>query len=305
MLNWDNNIKQFLAFLKIEKGLSENSILAYQNDVCKLMDYAVSIHKTPEEISTDDLKNLMAVLYDFGLSARTQARIISGIKSFYQYLVYEDLLFEDPSYYLEQPKIGRKLPEVLTVEEIDALIAAVDLSKNEGQRNRALLETLYACGLRVSELVELKFDQLHFQEGFLRIIGKGNKERLVPVSPSVEHEISSYVQNSRADIVIVPGNENYVFLNRRGAKLTRVMIFTIIKQLAEQIGLHKNISPHTFRHSFATHLLEGGANLRAIQDMLGHESITTTEIYTHLDQSYIRDAIISYHPRNKTTLDPH
>lgn len=305
MLNWDNNIKQFLAFLKIEKGLSENSILAYQNDVCKLMDYAVSIHKTPEEISTDDLKNLLAVLYDFGLSARTQARIISGIKSFYQYLVYEDLLFEDPSYYLEQPKIGRKLPEVLTVEEIDALIAAIDLSKNEGQRNRALLETLYACGLRVSELVDLKFDQLHFEEGFLRILGKGNKERLVPVSPSVVNEISTYVHHSRADIVIVPGNENYVFLNRRGAKLTRVMIFTIIKQLAEQIGLQKNISPHTFRHSFATHLLEGGANLRAIQDMLGHESITTTEIYTHLDQSYIRDAIISYHPRNKITSDPH
>lgn len=301
MLNWDNNIKQFLAFLKIEKGLSENSILAYQNDVCKLMDYAVSIHKTPEEISTEDLKNLMAVLYDFGLSARTQARIISGIKSFYQYLVYEDLLFDDPSYYLEQPKIGRKLPEVLTVEEIDALIAAIDLSKNEGQRNRAILETLYACGLRVSELVDLKFDQLYFHEGFLRIIGKGNKERLVPVSASVEHEISSYVQNTRAELNIATGNENYVFLNRRGAKLTRVMIFTIIKQLADAIGLQKNISPHTFRHSFATHLLEGGANLRAIQDMLGHESITTTEIYTHLDQSYIRDAILSYHPRNQKT----
>lgn len=301
MLNWDNNIKQFLAFLKIEKGLSENSILAYQNDVCKLMDYAVSIHKTPEEISTEDLKNLMAVLYDFGLSARTQARIISGIKSFYQYLVYEDLLFDDPSYYLEQPKIGRKLPEVLTVEEIDALIAAIDLSKNEGQRNRAILETLYACGLRVSELVDLKFDQLYFHEGFLRIIGKGNKERLVPVSASVEQEISSYVQNTRAELNIAAGNENYVFLNRRGAKLTRVMIFTIIKQLADVIGLQKNISPHTFRHSFATHLLEGGANLRAIQDMLGHESITTTEIYTHLDQSYIRDAILSYHPRNQKT----
>ncbi len=204
----------------------------------------------------------------------------------------------DPSELLEQPKLGRKLPEVLTIEEIDALLAAIDLSKNEGHRNRAMLETLYSCGLRVSELVGLRFSDLFFEEGFIRVIGKGNKERLVPVSPQVQKEIEIYQQHIRNHLTIQKGSENIVFLNRRGAQLTRVMVFTIIKNLAEAIGLKKNISPHTFRHSFATHLIEGGANLRAIQEMLGHESITTTEIYTHLDQRFLRDAILSFHPRN-------
>jgi integrase/recombinase XerD len=210
----------------------------------------------------------------------------------------EEIVSTDPSELLEMPSLGRKLPEVLSVEEIDALIEGIDLSTNEGHRNKAILETLYSCGLRVSELVDLQFQHLFFDEGFIRVIGKGNKQRLVPVSPSVEKEISIYIDHVRNHMDIKKGNESFVFLNRRGAKLTRVMIFTIIKNLAQKIGLKKNISPHTFRHSFATHLLEGGANLRAIQEMLGHESITTTEIYTHLDQSFLKEAIISYHPRN-------
>jgi integrase/recombinase XerD len=298
MSAWDRYIKHFVSYLKIERGLAENSILAYQNDVIKLADFAIPRKKTIQEISYTDLKEFVAVLYDLGLSARSQARIISGIKHFYGFLLLENEINDDPSELLELPKIGLKLPVYLTIEEIDALIHAIDLSKNEGHRNRAMLETLYSCGLRVSELVNLRFSDLFFEEGFIRVIGKGNKERLVPVSPSVEKEIGIYVDFYRKQQDAKPGNENIVFLNRRGAKLTRVMIFTIIKDLSEAIGLTKNISPHTFRHSFATHLIEGGANLRAIQEMLGHESITTTEIYTHLDQRFLRDAIQSFHPRN-------
>jgi integrase/recombinase XerD len=298
MSAWDRYIKHFVSYLKIERGLAENSILAYQNDVFKLADFAIPRKKTIQEISYTDLKEFVAVLYDLGLSARSQARIISGIKHFYGFLLLENEITDDPSELLEQPKIGLKLPVYLTIEEIDALIHAIDLSKNEGHRNRSMLETLYSCGLRVSELVNLRFSDLFFEEGFIRVIGKGNKERLVPVSPSVEKEIGIYVDFYRKQQDAKPGNENIVFLNRRGAKLTRVMIFTIIKDLSEAIGLTKNISPHTFRHSFATHLIEGGANLRAIQEMLGHESITTTEIYTHLDQRFLRDAIQSFHPRN-------
>ena len=233
-----------------------------------------------------------------GLSARSQARIISGWKQFFDFLLMEEVRKDDPSESLELPKIGRKLPEVLTIEEIDSLIAAIDLNSNEGQRNKAIIETLYSCGLRVSELVSLKFEDCFFDEGFIRVIGKGNKERLVPVSPSVIEEVTFYVKNDRENAPIKRGNEAFVFLNRRGAQLTRVMIFTIIKRLADTAGIKKNISPHTFRHSFATHLIEGGANLRAVQDMLGHESITTTEIYTHLDQRFLREAILTYHPRN-------
>ena len=295
---WERYIKDFVSYLKIEKGLAENSILAYQNDVDKLKDFAVGIGKTADQLDYEDLKQFLSTLFDLGLSARSQARIISGIKQFYGFLILENLVKVDPSELLEQPKLGRKLPEVLTIEEIDALLAAIDLSKNEGHRNRAMLETLYSCGLRVSELVGLRFSDLFFEEGFIRVIGKGNKERLVPVSPQVQKEIDIYQQHIRNHLNIQKGSENIVFLNRRGAQLTRVMVFTIIKNLAETIGLKKNISPHTFRHSFATHLIEGGANLRAIQEMLGHESITTTEIYTHLDQRFLRDAILSFHPRN-------
>ena len=298
MSNWERYIKDFVSYLKIEKGLAENSILAYQNDVDKLKEFAAASSKLPDQLSYDDLKQFLSTLFDLGLSARSQARIISGIKQFYGFLILENLTKVDPSELLEQPKLGRKLPEVLTIEEIDDLLNAIDLSKNEGHRNRAMLETLYSCGLRVSELVGLRFSDLFFEEGFIRGIGKGNKERLVPVSPQVQKEIDIYKQHIRNHLNIQKGSENIVFLNRRGAQLTRVMVFTIIKNLAESIGLQKNISPHTFRHSFATHLIEGGANLRAIQEMLGHESITTTEIYTHLDQRFLRDAILSYHPRN-------
>jgi len=296
--NWNRYIKEFVSYLKIEKGLAENSIFAYQRDVSKLSVFCEDREKTAIELTHKDLSEFITVLYDLGLSARSQARVISGIKQFYAFLILEDYLKEDPSELIEQPKIGLKLPEVLTIEEIDQLIAAIDMSKTEGHRNRAILETLYSCGLRVSELVDLRFSDLYFDEGFIRVIGKGNKERLVPVSPSVEKEIKIYNDYIRRHQNINKGDENVVFLNRRGAKLTRVMIFTIIKQLAEAIGLKKNISPHTFRHSFATHLIEGGANLRAIQEMLGHESITTTEIYTHLDQRFLKEAILSYHPRN-------
>lgn len=291
--------KNFISYLKIERGLAENSILAYQQDLEKLIDYCEPREIKPTDVTLDQLKYFVGDLYDLGLSARSQARIISGIKQFFEFLVLEDIINDDPSGLLELPKIGKKLPTFLTVTEIDQLIAALDLSKPEGHRNKAILETLYSCGLRVSELVNLQFSNLFFNEGFMRVIGKGNKERLVPISPSVEKEIKLYVQHIRSQMNIKPGHEDYVFLNRRGQQLTRVMIFTIIKNLANEIGLKKQISPHTFRHSFATHLLEGGANLRAIQEMLGHESITTTEIYTHLNQEYIREAILSFHPRSK------
>ena len=299
MSNWEHYITDFVAYLKIEKGLAENSVEAYVRDVQKLRDFSSSIRKEATNIKHDDLVQFIAELFDLGLSPRSQARILSGVKQFFAFLFLEDEINDDPSELIELPKIGRKLPEVLSIEEIDAMIAAVDSSKLEADRNIAIFETLYSCGLRVSELVNLKFEDLHFDKGFVRVIGKGNKERLVPVSPSVEETINHYRYESRANLPIKPGNEKFVFLNRRGAKLTREMIFTIVKQCAELAGIKKSISPHTFRHSFATHLLEGGANLRAIQEMLGHESITTTEIYTHLDERFLREAIISYHPRNK------
>jgi len=298
-MTWLRYIKDFVSYLKIEKGLAENSIFAYQNDVHKLREFAESLKIEPTEIRIEHLNAFIKELYDLGLSARTQARILSGIKQFFHYLLLDGIISVDPSEMVEMPKIGRKLPEVLTIEEIDLLIDTIDLSKKEGHRNKAILETLYSCGLRVSELVNLRFEEIFFEEGFIRVIGKGNKQRLVPVSPTVKKEIEIYDQGIRRHSTIQPGNESYVFLNRRGAKLTRVMIFTIIKNLAKEAGIKKNISPHTFRHSFATHLLEGGANLRAIQEMLGHESITTTEIYTHLDQQFLKDAIISFHPRNQ------
>lgn len=299
MSNWRRYIKDFVSFLKIEKGLAENSILAYQRDIQKLNEFCDSKNLEVKQLELAHLKEFVHTLHELGLSARSQARIISGVKQFFHFLILEEELSADPSELLELPRIGLKLPEVLEIEEIDALLGAIDLSKNEGHRNRAMLETLYSCGLRVSELVNLRFTDLFFEEGFIRVIGKGNKERLVPVSPTVESEIKLYTQHFRNHQEVKPGNENVVFLNRRGAKLTRVMIFTIIKNLAAEIGLKKTISPHTFRHAFATHLIEGGANLRAIQEMLGHESITTTEIYTHLDQRFMREAIISHHPRNK------
>jgi integrase/recombinase XerD len=287
--------------LKIEKSLSENSIVAYLRDYDKLLQYLemTSSEKPPEQIELSDLQEMIRWISEMGISARSQARIISGLRNFFFFLILEDEIEVDPTELLDLPKIGKKLPEVLDKNEIDALLGAIDLSKNEGHRNRAIIETLYSCGLRVSELIGLKITNLYFDEGFIRVIGKGNKERLVPVSPTVEKEVDLYRNYVRVHQDIKPGHEDILFLNRRGKQLTRVMIFTIVKQLAEAIGLHKNISPHTFRHSFATHMVENGANLRAIQEMLGHESISTTEIYTHLSDDLLKEAITSYHPRNQ------
>ena len=298
MKSWDIQHKSFINYLRLERGLADNSIFAYRRDVEKLKDYCAPRNISPTKVSIDDLKQFLADLYDLGISARSQARVISGIKQFFEFLILEGERQDDPSELLELPKIGKKLPVFLSIEEIDKLIEVIDLSKPEGHRNKAILETLYSCGLRVSELINLRFSNLFLNEGFVRVTGKGDKERLVPISPSVEKEIDIYVTGTRNQMNVQKGHEDFIFLNRRGKQLTRVMIFTIIKNLAEAIGLQKTISPHTFRHSFATHLIEGGANLRAVQEMLGHESITTTEIYTHLDNAYIREAIISYHPRN-------
>lgn len=298
-MKWPIIIHDFENYLRLEKGLSDNTILAYTKDVEKLQNYALDLNKNIVELNYSDLTGFAAVLYDIGLSARSQARIISGIKQFFEFLLLETILTKNPSELLEPPKIGRKLPEVLSIDEIDALIAMIDLSKIEGHRNKAILETLYCCGLRVSELCDLRISQIFSREGFIRIIGKGNKERLVPLADSVTRELQFYFESMRNSMEIVRGQEDFVFLNRRGKQLSRVMIFTIIKDLGNKAGIRKNISPHTFRHSFATHLLEGGANLRAIQEMLGHESIITTEIYTHVSSQAQREAILKYHPRNQ------
>ena len=298
--SWIKYRKDYLSYLKIEKALAQNSIEAYQRDFDKLVQFLE--YKNSEKSATDivlrDLQEMVQWINEMGIAARSQARIISGVRNFFDFLIIDDVIKIDPSELLELPKIGKKLPDVLDKEEIDALINAVDLSKNEGHRNRAILETLYSCGLRVSELVNLKITNLYFEEGFIRVIGKGNKERLVPVNDTAEKEINLYKNHVRNHQEIKRGHEDYLFLNRRGSKLTREMIYTIIHRLAITIQLRKKISPHTFRHSFATHMVEGGANLRAIQEMLGHESISTTEIYTHLSDDVLKEAIISYHPRN-------
>lgn len=291
-------LKQYSAYLLLERGLSENTRQSYLNDVIKLINYLNDNNKTIEEVTLDDLHNFIAELHDLGLSSRSQARIISGIKSFFKFLKIEKKINNNPSLLLESPRIGRKLPEVLTIEEIDNMISCIDLSTNEGQRNRAIIETLYGCGLRVSELINLEINKIFFDEEYIVVTGKGNKERIVPISPVAINEIKLYLDD-RNHLDIKSGEENILFLNRRGRRLTRVMIFYIIKQLAELAGIRKEISPHTLRHSFASHLLEGGANLRAIQQMLGHESIATTEIYIHIDRTRLRDEILTYHPRNK------
>lgn len=294
-------IKEFKNFLKLEKSLSKNSVDAYLNDIDKLFQFAnyTTPAKSPEYLKLKDLHLFIQWIADLGMNPRSQARIISGIKAFYKFLVLEELISENPSTLLETPKIGRKLPDTLSIVEIDCLLEALDLSKAEGQRNKAIVETLYSCGLRVSELTELKISNLYFDDFFIRVVGKGNKERLVPIGSKAIKEISLYSKEYRNHLNIANGHEDFLFLNRRGKKLTRVMIFTIIKDLCAIAGIQKNISPHTFRHSFATHLLEGGADLRAIQEMLGHESITTTEIYTHLDRDYLKSVILEHHPRNK------
>jgi len=298
-MNWENSIIQFKNYLKLERSLSENSVKAYESDIRKFATY-LEIQKlsiSPVQVELKHLKNFIEWINEFGINSRSQSRIISGLKAFFKYLILEDIIESDPANLLESPKLGRKLPEVLSIEEIDRIISAIDLSTAEGQRNKAIIETLYSCGLRVSELINLKITNLYFDEGFIRVIGKGNKERLVPIGQKAIKEINYYYQDRNSLPNIDKSDQNIVFLNRRGRKLTRVMIFTIVKRLAEKAEIKKNISPHTFRHSFASHLIDGGADLRAVQEMLGHESIITTEIYTHLDREYLRDAIIQFHPR--------
>jgi integrase/recombinase XerD len=286
--------------LKLERSLSENSVEAYVRDITKLQQFMEMKHSkvSPMAVTSKHLQGLLEYINELGMSAYSQARILSGIKGFYKYLMFEELIEKDPTELIEGPKIGRKLPDTLSYPEIEKLLEAVDLSKPEGGRNRAMLEVLYSSGLRVTELVELKINNIYFDVGFLRVIGKGNKERLVPIGRDAMKFLKIYLEEIRVHVPVQKGFEGDVFLNRRGKRLTRVTVFTVIKELAKKIGLKKTISPHTFRHSFATHLIEGGADLRAVQEMLGHESITTTEIYTHLDRDYLRQVITEFHPRS-------
>ena len=305
-MNWDKHIRGFISYLKVERSLSINSVQAYTRDIKKLINFLneSNLDLQPDNIKKIHLNDFIAAINRNGINAKSQARIISGIKAFYKYLLLEDFIKVNPAELLESPRTARLLPDILSVEEIDSLIAAIDLSKPEGQRNKAILETLYSCGLRVSELVNLKLSNVYFNEGIVKIVGKGDKERFAPIGSVAIKQLKLYIHSDRMDtlnrnssIVNRKSNEDIVFLNRRGSKLTRVMIFTIIRQLCKKIGLQKQISPHTFRHSFATHLIEGGADLRAVQEMLGHESITTTEIYTHLNKEYLRETILQFHPR--------
>ena len=292
-------LRKYKQYLQLEQSLSSNTVEAYLADVDKLLAYLASEDIPVFDVTLDDLHNFAAGLKDIGIHPRSQARILSGIRSFYKYLTLDGYMEDDPTVLLESPKLGLHLPDVLTVEEIDRIIAAIDLSKTEGQRNRAIIETLYSCGLRVSELCGLRLSDLYLDEGFMRVEGKGSKQRLVPVSPRAVEELRRYFVQRAEMTNIKPGHEDYVFLSfRRGTKLSRIMVFHFIKELVELAGVRKTVSPHTFRHSFATHLLEGGANLRAIQLMLGHESIGTTEIYMHVDRSMLSEAILEHHPRN-------
>ena len=296
--NPDDILSKYKVYLKLEKSLSDNTVSAYLADINKLFLFLADEQIHPYDATLDNLETFSASLRDLGIQPRSQARILSGIRSFYHYLILEDYLQADPSELLESPQIGFHLPEVLTLEEIDNLIESIDLSTKEGQRNRTILETLYSCGLRVSELCNLKISDLYLEEGFIKVEGKGSKQRLIPISPRATRELHLYFMD-RNQMSIKKDYEDYVFISKRGTNISRIMVFHIIKTLAEAIGLKKKISPHTFRHSFATHLLEGGANLRAIQSMLGHESIGTTEIYTHIDKNRLRSEIIEHHPRNK------
>lgn len=297
-MSWESSINAFKSYLKIERSLSDNSILAYIRDVKKFADYAINLDLSESKIERNDISNFLVLLKKSNISARSQARIISGIKAFYKYLILEDYIKYNPTDLVESPKIGFRLPDTLSLIEIDKLISAIDLSQQHGERNRSILETLYSCGLRVSELINLQLSNINFNENYIKVTGKGNKQRLSPISGKALKYLSIYINEVRIHLDIKKGNSDFVFLNNRGTKLSRVMIFLIIKKLAEKIGLNKKISPHTFRHSFATHLIEGGADLRAVQEMLGHSSITTTEIYTHLDNDYLRSNIIQFHPRS-------
>jgi integrase/recombinase XerD len=297
-LKKDPVIRSYQVYLKLERSLSGNTVSAYLEDLSKLLNYFGEIGVNYPNASLEQLQDFLIKLCELGIGNRSQARVISGIKSFYKFLLLEEILKEDPTELLETPKIGQKLPEVLSLDEINAILSSIDLSTPQGHRNKAMLEVLYSCGLRVSELVGLLISNLYLKNEFLSVIGKGSKQRLVPMSPTAIHEINLWMKD-RDKLDIKRGNEDFLFLNKRGTKLSRIMVFNIIKEQAKIAGIRKNISPHTFRHSFATHLLEGGANLRAIQEMLGHESILTTEIYTHLDMSRLRSEIIRFHPRNR------
>ncbi len=298
-MDWHSSIKGFKGYLMLEKSLPKNSVEAYLHDITNLQHFfeIKNISVAPENVAFNQLQEFLAFIIDLGIGARSQARMISGIRAFYKYLLMEDMIKQSPADLLELPRLPQKLPEVLNIEEIDMLINAIDLSTPEGQRNKAMLETLYCCGLRVTELVTLKISDIIFEEEFVRVTGKGNKQRLVPLGQSAKKYISIYLEEVRPHIPVQKEMEDIVFLNRRGHSMSREMVFIIIQQLKKKAGLNKHISPHTFRHSFATHLVEGGADLRAVQEMLGHSSITTTEIYTHIDREYLRDAILRFHPR--------
>lgn len=299
-MSWEIYIRQYKNFLRLERSLAANSIEAYLHDVTKLQQFfeIKSSNTSPQSVNQQDLTDFLEFINELGMSPYSQARILSGLKSFFKFLTYEELITQDPSELIEAPKLGRKLPDTLSVMEIDQILEAIDHSKPEGMRNRAMLETIYSSGLRVSELIDLKISNLYEDIGFVRVVGKGSKERLVPIGSSALKYIKIYRDEIRVHVAPKPGMEDYLFLNRRGSKLSRIMVFMIIKDLTAACGIRKTISPHTFRHSFATHLIEGGADLRAVQEMLGHESITTTEIYTHLDRDYLRQIIREFHPRN-------
>ncbi|MFI5453127.1 site-specific tyrosine recombinase XerD [Pedobacter sp. UC225_61] len=299
-MNTQSYLKGFKDYLKLERSLSKHSIDAYLNDVHKLVQYYLAIDKDLilSKLQLSDLREFISWLNDVGMQANTQARVISGIKAFFTYLMQEQIILEDPTALLESPKLTRKLPDTLNIHEIDQLIDAIDASKPEGMRNKAIIEMLYGCGLRVTELVELKISNIYAETEFIKVIGKGNKERLVPIGSTALKLLEIYVSQIRVHLSIKKGNEDYIFLNRSGSRLSRISVFNLIKTLAVKVGIHKSISPHTLRHSFATHLIEGGADLRAVQEMLGHASITTTEIYTHLDRDYLRSVITQFHPRS-------
>jgi len=303
MSAWSSYIKGFKIYLQLERSLADNSVDAYMADVDKFERFFTQIFepsKTLKEIEYQDLQTFIAWIVDIGMGARSQARIVSGIKTFYKYLMLEGVISANASELLETPKLPRKLPDTLSIEDIDAIIDAIDRSTAEGERNVAIIEMLYGCGLRVTELVELKLSEIYWEDYFIRVIGKGNKQRIIPFNAHLEKHLKLYINEIRAHLpTIHPEHEDILFLNRRGKQLTRVMIFTIVKKYGEKAGLRKNISPHTFRHSFATHMIENGADLRAVQEMLGHESITTTEIYTHLDRKFLKEVLELYHPMNK------
>ena len=296
-MSWDTTINGFKSYLTIERSLSKNSIEAYIRDIEKFAIYAITLSINPVNIEREDVKNFLKEINNLGISARSQARIISGIKAFYKYLLLENYINNNPTELIESPKIGLKIPDILSLLEINQIIDSIDLSNNLGYRNKAIIEMLYSCGLRVSELINLKISNVQFSKGYIKILGKGNRERLAPIGGKALDALSIYINNHRNLRSVNKSDNDIIFLNNRGNKLTRVMIFLIIKKLVLKTDIRKKISPHTFRHSFATHMIEGGANLRAVQEMLGHQSITTTEIYTHLDKDYLRSNIIQFHPR--------